>query len=248
MREPEEHHLEVVRTARFWMAGGATARPGEVWFVLHGYGQLARRFLRRFAPLDDGTRWIVAPEALNRFYTSAEPGRHGPGSVVGATWMTREDRLHEIDDYVAYLDRLADTVLARVREGDAAKAGGEGDGHGGTVEGDAGPRVVVLGFSQGVATASRWTVLGRVRPERLVLWGDFLPPDLPLEAAGARLRGVDVVLARGARDPVFADPGRAREEAERLASAGVIPRTVTYPGGHEVDAGALQSVAAERDT
>ena len=36
-----EHHLEVSRTARYWVLGEGTAAPREVWFVLHGYGQLA---------------------------------------------------------------------------------------------------------------------------------------------------------------------------------------------------------------
>jgi hypothetical protein len=52
----------------------------------------------------------VAPEALSRFYVSQEPGRHCPVSVVGGTWMTREDRENEIRDYVRYLDILHDEV------------------------------------------------------------------------------------------------------------------------------------------
>src|SRR5207245_2948078 len=60
-------HIRVARTAPYEVLGSEkTAR--EIWFVLHGYGQLASSFIRAFAPLDDGTRLIVAPEALNRFY------------------------------------------------------------------------------------------------------------------------------------------------------------------------------------
>jgi len=224
LREPTERHLEVVRTARYWVLGEDVPTPAQVWFVLHGYRQLARRFLNRFLPLADGTRWIVAPEALSRFYADEAPGRHGPASVVGATWMTREDREHEIADYVRYLDRLADTVLGRL------------DGRGA-------PRVVVVGFSQGVATAARWTVLGRTRPHRLLLWGDFVPPDLPLDAARERWAGVDVALVRGDGDPIFRDAALERAEAERLAAAGVAPRRVSYPGGHDVHQPALQSLA-----
>ncbi|NIP78275.1 MAG: phospholipase, partial [Gemmatimonadetes bacterium] len=87
----------------------------EVWFVLHGYGQLAERFVRRFDALPgvrDGMRAVVAPEALSRFYVEEEvTGPHGPESRVGATWMTRADREHEIRDYVEYLDRVAAAVL-----------------------------------------------------------------------------------------------------------------------------------------
>ena len=136
-----ERHLKVTRTARYWTVGDpGQGDGGEIWFVLHGYKQLARRFLRRFEALATDRRMLVAPEALSRFYVSPEPGRHGPRSVVGATWMTREDRLNEIEDYVAYLDGLAEEL------------------------GAARHRMTVLGFSQGVATATRWVVRGAVRP------------------------------------------------------------------------------------
>ncbi|MFL5521990.1 MAG: hypothetical protein ACJ8B6_13695, partial [Gemmatimonadales bacterium] len=56
------HALIVPRTARYYTLGPTHGFPRELWFVCHGYGQLAGRFLRQFAPLDDGTRLIVAPE------------------------------------------------------------------------------------------------------------------------------------------------------------------------------------------
>ena len=61
-----EHHLGVPRTARYFTLGQDSA--SEIWFVLHGYGQLAARFADHFAALDDGTRLIVAPEGLSQRY------------------------------------------------------------------------------------------------------------------------------------------------------------------------------------
>jgi predicted esterase len=219
---PREHHIEVTRTARYWTLGAEDA-PTEVWFVLHGYRQLAERFLRRFVPLDDGSRLVVAPEGLSRFYVEQEVRRHGPASVVGATWMTREDREHEIHDYVGYLDRLAERVLSGV---------------------PGGPSVTVLGFSQGVATACRWTVLGAARPARLVLWGDWVPPDLPLERVGPAWAGTRVLQVRGDADPIFRNAAGVRAEEERLAKAGVATEIVRYDGGHDIDTATLQRLAA----
>ncbi len=226
MRHPMvvERHLEVVRTARYWVAGAEASDPHEVWYVLHGYRQLARRFLRRFEPLADGTRHIVAPEALSRFYTDPQRGRHGATSSVGATWMTREDRDHEIADYVRYLDDLADEISADLKR------------H---------VPVTVLGFSQGVATACRWVTRGRIRPGRLILWGDFLPPDLDLERARATHAQTEWVTVRGAQDPALHDSKLGEAEAERIGSAGLAVRQVVYEGSHDIDQIVLQNLVGE---
>ncbi|MDA0329012.1 MAG: phospholipase [Gemmatimonadetes bacterium] len=219
LREAESHHLQITKTARYWTLGDAT-RAEEVWFVLHGYKQLARRFLRRFETIDDGRRLIVAPEALSRFYIGQEAGRHGPTSAVGATWMTREDRHAEIEDYIGYLDRLAERV-----------------------SGATGKQLptTVLGFSQGVATATRWVTMGSILPERLILWGDVTPPDLALERAAEALSGIDLVLVRGDQDAALS-PRLVEDDRERLHGAGINVRTVNYPGGHDIDEATLASL------
>ena len=164
----------------------------------------------------------MAPEALSRFYKDQAPGRHGPGSAVGASWMTREDRESEINDYVRYLDRLADTLLQS-----GARA----------------PRVTVLGFSQGVATAARWTALGRVHADRLVLWGDWLPPDLDLGAARRAWSRTEVTLVRGDADPVVAHPLERDQEAARIRDAGLPVRHLAYRGGHDIHPATLATLA-----
>src|SRR5881628_153311 len=137
----QEHFLSTSRTARYFTLGHLRDAT-ELWLVCHGYGQLASRFLERFRPLETQRRCIVAPEGLSRFYLTEHPTE----LRVGASWMTREDRLHEIDDYVRYLDALYREVLGRV-EGPAA-------------------RVTALGFSQGTATVSRWAALGQSRDRK----------------------------------------------------------------------------------
>lgn len=254
-----EHHIEVIRTARYWTLGPEEGAR-EVWYGLHGYRQLGRRFLRRFEPIDDGTRLVVAPDALSRFYVSSGSGRHGAESVVGGTWMTRDDRDAEIRDYVRYLDRLARKVgatgsaIATGSDGEARDAGGADPGAadpgaayrrglaGGSGPEAGAPTVTVLGFSQGVATACRWVALGDVRPDRLLLWGDVSPPDLDLERAAERFAGIDVILVRGSDDRALA-PHLVEQEAERLASASIDYQVVRYEGGHDIDADTLVALA-----
>lgn len=219
----QEHHLAVQRTARYYTLGGGALLPAEVWIACHGYGQLARRFLRAFESVAGPGRLVVAPEALSRFYLDDALKVHGADSRVGATWMTREDRLAEIDDYVRYLDRVHDVV----------RGGAPG----------AAARVVAFGFSQGAATASRWAALGEAQPDALILWCGLLPPDLDPEApARWAARGLDVTMVVG-RDDSFTPPERVAEQERRLREAGVACRVVWFDGGHELDAERLREVA-----
>ncbi|MDX1673759.1 MAG: hypothetical protein R3314_03060 [Longimicrobiales bacterium] len=229
--ESREHHIRVPRTARYRVLGNPSSAR-EVWFVLHGYRQLAERFVRRFTALPglaEGRRAVVAPEGLSRFYIDPEGGEHGPGSRVGATWMTRADREHEIRDYVEYLDRLAAAVLDPEGRGPEAADARPIDG------GDRG--LVVLGYSQGAATASRWVTYGRIRPSELVLWAGGLAVDLDLDQAAAALRGVQVRMLAGAADSWART--RTTESRRRLERVGVEAEVIEFPGGHVLSADTL---------
>ena len=208
-----EHRITVPRSARYFTIGRAER---EVWFVLHGYAQLAARFLRHFEPLDDGTRLIVAPEGLSRFYLGEDSARR-----VGATWMTKEDRLAEIEDYVRYLDAVYGEC---VRSLDRARI-----------------KVMLLGFSQGAATACRWFTMGKSPIDRLVVWGGEVPPDVELP------RSVRLSLVYGSRDEYFTPKIVTATEA-RLRAHHVPYKLVPFDGGHEVDAEVLKRVALTADS
>jgi predicted esterase len=214
---PVAHHLRVSRTARYYTQGEVEGAQ-EVWFVLHGYSMLAASFLQWFAPVVEPGRLLVAPEGLSRSYFEERGVRR-----VGASWMTREDREAEIEDYLNYLDRLAERVRLSVP--------GE-------------PRIEVHGFSQGAAAASRWVAFGRIRPDRLVLWGERVPPDLPLDRHGERLARAGLTIVAGTRDRHVSD-GDLEAERIRLAAQGIGPIIHRFDGGHRVDAGVLRSLTGK---
>jgi len=215
---PHSHHLRVQRTARYFTLGGESGAPKAIWFVLHGYGQLAGEFVRYFADLADADTLIVAPEAMNRFYlvsVDKAPARDRP---VGATWMTREDRDSEIGDYVEYFEALHDEI--------AGKNGSEAPAN-----------INVVGFSQGAATATRWVTHGKARIDQLILWGGLLPPDTDLRR-GAAPRNVPLTLVVGSRDHYVTDDMVAGEKA-RLDGLGVPHRLVRFDGGHVISRSAF---------
>ena len=212
-----EHHLTVARTARYVTVGDAV-QPGRVWLVLHGYGQLAATFAPRCRPLAGEHAIVVAPEALSRFYVESSSSRAHAQARVGATWMTREDRLAEIGDYVAYLDQLVAHVMTELATADA--------------------QLCVLGFSQGAATASRWAERGTVVPHRLVLWGGLLAEDGNLAALAARLDGAPVEYVVGEEDPLCTVED-VRAQAARLADHGIATDVSVFAGGHRLHAPTL---------
>ena len=216
----QEHRLQVTRAARYFTLGQAAEGVEQVWFVCHGYGHLAARFLEKFRALDDAGRYIVAPEGLSRFYLSESPTERR----VGASWMTREDRLSEIDDYVRYLDAVYADVCGLV---DRARVA-----------------VHALGFSQGAATVSRWVAMGQARVDRLVLWGGELPPDLDLTVptVADRLRSAGLSLVYGRADQ-FITPKVVGEIADRLRAHEIPYREIAFDGGHELSDVVLKQLA-----
>jgi len=202
----QEHQLSTSRSARYFTLG-SPQDAADVWLVCHGYGQLASRFLERFRPIEAERRCIVAPEGLSRFYLTEHPAERR----VGASWMTREDGLREIDDYVRYLDGVYAKVVPRHA------------------------RVTALGFSQGTATVCRWAGLGSSRIDRLIVWGGEVPPDLDLK----RLRVPSLTLVYGTRDELFTPKIIAATE-ERLRANQIGYELMPFEGGHEIDEATLR--------
>jgi predicted esterase len=221
----DEYTVPVYRTARYALLGDPTGPIEEVWMVCHGYGQLASYFLRPFRAVEASHRLIVAPEGLSRFYLEDDAGHH---HRVGASWMTRQVRDAEIDDYVRFLDAVYADVLTRA--------------------GQVRVRLTALGFSQGGATITRWLArspaLARPPADRLILWGSLLPHDLDLDAHRSWLNDTALTLVVGTEDE-YATPERVAEEEARLRAGGIVHRTVRFDGGHRIDPDELRRLVAD---
>lgn len=212
----KEHAITVPRTARYFTLGNVTAALQQLWFVLHGYGQLAAYFLKHFEAVADGRRLIVAPEGLSRFYLQGFTER------VGASWMTREDRLHEIDDYVNYLDAVYQQIFSQLNSQSI--------------------KVTALGFSQGTAAVSRWVSRSNQRIDQLILWGGLLPPDLDLQKNRNVFQNLRLIFVVGKNDE-FANPKNLAEQQARLRELAIQHEVITFDGGHEIHPATLKQLA-----
>jgi len=213
-----EKHLRVMRTARYYMMGNVSAELQSCWMVCHGYGQLAGSFIKRFQHFEKGKHLIIAPEGLSRFYVEGLSGK------VGATWMTKADRKHEIRDYIDYLD----TLISHIRKETAAAA----------------PRLNLLGFSQGASTICRWVCHSRAPIDNLIIWAGEIPPDLDFSRFKAALKNVGLYMVCGKYDPYITEE-RIAQQQQLLQENGIGWETITYEGSHEIDSVVLKELRSK---
>jgi len=201
-----EHRINFDFNARYETLGAFHDGVTSLWLVCHGHGQLAKYFIQKFKGLDDGKTIVVAPEGLFRYYLEGFSGR------VGATWMTKEDRLSDIDNYLRYLKAVLAEVSAQLPKN---------------------IKVTLFGFSQGAATISRFATQTDVDFDKLVLWAGIFPPDLPPLKSQRKLVNKKVYLVYGLQDPYLTEERIAEQEAiaEQIK---VTPERITFEGEHEL--------------
>ena len=207
----KENKLTVPRTARYYTLGTPGTTIKHLWVVCHGYGQLARYFLRHFHVIESDDTLIVAPEGLSRFYTNGFSGR------IGATWMTKEDRLSEIEDQSVYLNLMLQELMQQLPTN---------------------VNVHVLGFSQGGATVCRWLATQFVPCHRLILWASAFPEDIDFESGKAAFENLPVALVYGTQDE-FISPDSLDRQQQLMSNLGIKPTIYTFGGGHNIDAETL---------
>ena len=147
-----QQQIKVNKTA-FVSIDGNTKNPNCIWLILHWYGQLASYVIKKCNSLNKDRKLIIVPEALSKYYISGNNGR------VGATWMTKHEREVDIQDNHNYLDTIYNQFIPKNYTG----------------------KLVLLGFSQGAATAARWLATTNHNFHHLVLWASVFPPDLKID-------------------------------------------------------------------
>ncbi len=207
----EHHTLTVSRTAHYYILGTLGGHVRQLWLVCHGYSQMAAEFLEQLRPIDDGSRLIVAPEGLNYFY---KKGFDGP---VGANWMTRYQREAAIADNSAYLEALLHRYLAALSPD---------------------VRVVLFGFSQGVATLCRWITRYHPPFHDLILWAGLPPEDIDYREHLDYFAERNLYFYFSPTDP-FITPERREQVACIEARDGLFFHKKTYLGAHDIPEPAL---------
>ena len=147
-----EKEINFSLKAKYATYGELSDKTEKIWFVCHGYGQLAEFFIKNFEVLDPNTNYVIAPQGLSKFYLKGFTGR------VGATWMTKEDRETDMQNQRSYFE----AVLAESFQGKSLNN----------------YKVHLMGFSHGVSMISRMAAYSKIEFKTLVLWAGGFPPEL----------------------------------------------------------------------
>ena len=199
----QENHMTINKTARYFTLGKLDANTKRVCFVMHGWGMNVKDFLASFEHLLTDDIFFIAPEELNRFYVK------GSGGIVGATWMTKEDRLNEIKDYTNYLDAVYASLHLETYH----------------------LHITALGFSQGASTVTHWINASKNKFDTLIVYAGEVAPELfPLTETSGLIKTKNIFIC-GDKDEYFTAPILAQMKTS-YAQMNFIE--VEFKGRHEI--------------
>lgn len=200
-RHAEERAVAALVHGRYLLETPADAEDCPLVVGFHGYGENADVHLEQLRRLPGANRWVLcAVQALHPFYNRA-------GEVI-ASWMTREQREHAIEDNIRY----AASVVAEVRR-----------------ELPVSQRLAYLGFSQGAAMAYRAAAGSGYSCLGVVVLGGDVPPELESRDLSCF---PPVLLGRGSSEEWY-DAAKMEHDVELLRKKGVDIRPCVFQGGHE---------------
>lgn len=191
-----------------------TEKTENVWVVFHGIGYLSRYFLKYFRQLNKEKNYIIAPQAPSKYYLN------GKYEHVGASWATREETQQEMENVLAYLDKVYNTEGVKNAK-----------------------NLILFGYSQGVSIATRWMVKRKLRPSQLILNSGRIPSELK-PSDFAFFEG-QVNFVYGTEDP-FINKEFLESEEKRIRE--LFPKNlkfVPFNGGHELNKEVILKLAGE---
>ncbi len=198
----EESWIATLTHGRYLIDRGNTAEGAPLLVGFHGYGENAERHLEKLRQIPGAEEWLLcAIGALHPFYNTKT------GEVIDS-WMTKRGREQAIDDNVAYVARVVSEVRRRYRTSD---------------------RLVIAGFSQGVAMAYRAAVLTGLRCDGMIA----LAGDVPADVVDRPVANFPpLLLGRGKLDPWYTE-AKMDADLETLGRLEVSVETCLFEGGHD---------------
>lgn len=200
----KQHHISVNIQTLYHTLNELNDDTERVWLVFHGYGQLVEYFIRKFKGLDPKKNFIIAPQGLSKFYLEGVYGR------VGASWMTKEDRLTDIANQYAYIDAVLEPLEI------------------------SGKQLIYFGFSQGTATMGRYAAHAKRPFHKMIIWAGTFPPDTNPKDWEYLTGDEEVHYFTSKEDIYFKEEMIPQQNKVVKEVMGKEPKLHWYDGGHRV--------------
>jgi len=209
MTDIQEFGIEVSKKMRYYTLG-SIENADTLLIALHGFGQLSKFFIKKFEFLPDNYL-ILAPEGMHRFYLQGNSGR------VGASWMTKEARELDIEENTIALKKLLKTIKTNKQFS----------------------KIILLGFSQGGATAARWYFSDAEQFDHLILWASVFPPDIEKPALEINSKNYFVL---GNQDEYYSE-NQQLSEIYTYKEIGF--NTIYFEGKHDIQQATLSELLSK---
>ncbi len=192
--------------APYYKKGVENKNSKNVWLIFHGYGQLVEDFHHHFSILNTDEHILIFPQALSKFYLK------GIGQKIGATWMTSHDREYDINNYINYLDHIYALEIESLIKNH---------------------KLFILGFSQGVHTATRWIYQSNIKYDKLILWGAPMAHEMNAGIVKKSFNVGEQIFVVGDQDR-FIDASALETIERRYEKIGFKYKLIKYSGTHDI--------------
>ncbi|MEQ8220462.1 MAG: esterase [Arenibacter sp.] len=204
--KPKEKQISYTTANTYSTINVLNEKTKNVWIVFHGIGFLSRYFIKYFNDLPKEENYIIAPQAPSKYYLNKD------FKYVGASWLTKENTVLETTNVLNYMDNLfaSEKIPAHCQ-------------------------LIVLGFSQGVSIATRWTAKSKISLDQLILYAGGIPEELtPVDFKFLLAKNAKIKLVLGNKDE-FISESRLEKEKEKLESLfNGKAELIKFDGGHEI--------------
>ena len=201
-----EKEISYQTTNSYSTLNNLTKATKNVWFVCHGMSYLSRYFLKYFKELNPEENYIIAPQAQSKYYIPPA-FKH-----VGASWLTKENTLKEIDNVMRYFDAVFEAEQLPKDK-----------------------NFIVFGYSQGVSVAMRYVARRQLRCSQMILHSGGIPKELIADDFAFLQDNCNVSLIFGTDDE-YLNAERMQSETKRVHE--LFDRNVTivpFDGKHVVN-------------
>ncbi len=201
-----EHNIEVTKTAQYYTNEAAPENCKYLWIMCHGYGMLAENILQKMDWTDED-HFLISVEGLSKFYWDGLRGR------PAASWMTKKNRLTEIEDYSNLLSKVYEKYQSLISKE---------------------TKIILFGFSQGGTTIWRWLHNKQIHFDAFLNYAGWVPEDISFDPEYIKsINQKALHMVYGDKDPYLTD---AREEQlqEVAAKHGLQLKYKMFQGEHKI--------------